>query len=70
MKPEHLKIETLDPTPKGGQHVGIIPRGVKVTHIPTGLFASCSVERSQMRNRDVCLEMIEYGLAEIGVKNV
>ena len=66
MRLENLKIETLAPPNLGGQHVGLISRGVIVTHIPTGLTASCNSERSQMRNKDVAIAMIEWGLAEVG----
>jgi len=67
MNPDHLKIETIDRTPKGGQHCGVLPRGVKATHIPSGLTASCECERSQMRNRNIALSMLEWGMAELGI---
>lgn len=69
MKPEHLKIEAgFHPHEKGGQTVGMPSALVKVTHIPTGLIAQSDCERSQMRNKNVCLAMLEYGLAELGWK--
>lgn len=61
-----LIIETVPAQPKGGQSVGIIPTMVQVTHKPTGLVAQCGSERSQMKNRNIALAMIEYGLAEMG----
>lgn len=61
-----LIIETVPTQSKGGQQVGIIPSRVQVTHKPTGLIASCGTERSQMKNRNIALAMIEYGLAEMG----
>ena len=60
-----FKIEALEKTPLSGQHCGTIPTGVKVTHVPTGLTASCNTERSQMKNRDIAMAMIEYGLTFI-----
>ena len=68
MNAADLKIEPLAPPHRGGQHVGLMPTGVKVTHVPTGLTASCDCERSQMRNKAVATSMIEWGLSEIGVK--
>lgn len=69
MKPEHLKIEAGWHTPNpGGQQVGMPGTIVKATHIPTGLVAQCDCERSQMRNKNICLAMLEYGLAELGWK--
>lgn len=70
MKPEDIKIESIDPRPKGGQHVGVTTAIVRVTHIPTGLVAQCGCERSQMRNRTVALSMLEWGLAELGITDL
>lgn len=69
MKAEHLEIETMPYRPKGGQQCGLIPQGVMITHLPTGISASCGTERSQMKNKTVAISMIEYGLAEIGWKD-
>ena len=69
LNPRNLIIETLRPPNPGGQHTGMMCCGVKVTHAPTGLSATCAAERSQLKNRDVCFAMLEYGLAEIGVKD-
>lgn len=70
MKFEHLRFETcerrfLKPVERRGQSAGVVPVGVLVTHIPTGLFAFCDVHRSQMKNRNTAMAMIEYGLADI-----
>lgn len=61
-----LIIDVVPVQPKGGQQVGIVPSRVQVTHIPTGIVASCGTERSQMKNKLIALAMIEYGLAELG----
>lgn len=60
-----LKIESIDLVPKGGQHSGRIPVGVRVTHIPTGLTASCDSARSQFCNKNIAMGMIEWGLYEL-----
>jgi peptide chain release factor 1 len=69
MNPLNLKIESLDDAKKGGQHVGIGSPGVRVTHIPTGLTASCAVERSQQKNRMVATQMIEWALAVLEISD-
>lgn len=67
MKHEDLRIESYPMRPqKGGQTVGIVETGIRVTHTPTGLVASCGTERSQLRNKRIAMAMIEYGLAEMG----
>lgn len=66
----NLKIELHDPRSakeKGGQHTGSFPKAVKVTHIPTGIFAVCGSERTQHKNKKVAIDMIEYGLVSIGL---
>lgn len=61
----HLKITVRD-LPTGGQGVCVVPSGVTVEHLPTGLKAFCDQGRSQLKNKNIAMSMIEYGLAEIG----
>lgn len=65
MNKSDLKIELYPTTTAGGQQVSIVRAGVKVTHVPTGLVAICEYERSQLRNKNVAVGMIEYGLVTI-----
>lgn len=58
---EELKIEVYSTRP-GGQSVASPPSGIKILHIPSGITASCHAARSQMRNRDIAMDMIETAL--------
>lgn len=60
--PEHLKVEIWPPREKGGQHVGPGPDGVRITHIPSGIYAFVDFGRSQHVNRMVAMDMIEAAL--------
>jgi len=60
--PATLRIEAWPPRQTGGQIVGIGSTGVKVTHLPTGMTATCDFERSQHRNKQLAVAMIEGGL--------
>lgn len=67
MKESDLKIEAGFPGRNpGGQQVGIVTAVVRIEHIPTGIVATCKFERSQSKNKRICIAMIEYGLAELG----
>ncbi len=66
MSENDLKIEAGHPRSSGGQCVGIVSTIVKITHIPTGLSASCGTERSQAKNKDVAMLMIAVGLDKVG----
>ena len=57
-----LQIETWPSHKIGGQNVGIISCGVKIKHLPTGIIAISSAERSQHKNKRVAMEMIRAGL--------
>lgn len=46
----------------GGQHAGTPTMVITVEHVPTGLRASCGMERSQYKNRIVAMEMVQYAL--------
>ena len=69
MNESDLKIESYPVVSPGGQHVSVVRSGVKVTHVPTGLIAISDCERSQLKNKNVAMGMIEYGLAIINYEN-
>jgi protein subunit release factor A len=63
---EFLKVELIDPTPPGGQHVGIISKAIKVTH-ELGISVTCNLGRSQIKNKNIALAAIEYAIIEAGI---
>jgi protein subunit release factor A len=56
--PADVKVEHWPPRQKGGQHVGVSPAGVKVTHLPTGIEAFVDIGRSQFINREIAMDMV------------
>lgn len=62
-----LKIEIIDPEGPGGQKVCPRPMWVRVTDDESGLMAACMSERSQFRNREVALQMIQWGRVALGL---
>jgi protein subunit release factor B len=63
---EFLKVELANPTPPGGQHVGLISTAIKVTH-EIGISVTCNLGRSQIKNKNIALAAIEYALLEAGI---
>ncbi len=63
-----LKVEILRFDQRGGQHVGAEPCDIKVTHLPTGITATVGFSRSQYRNRNVAMRMIESAITDPDLK--
>ncbi|MCK7615472.1 peptide chain release factor H [Roseibium sediminicola] len=59
LKAEDLRVETFRSGGPGGQHQNTTDSGVRIIHLPTGVSAQSTDERSQHRNRQVALDRLE-----------
>ena len=62
--PDDLKIEVFKAGGAGGQSVQKNSTAVRITHVPTGIKASCQNERSLYQNRTIAMGILAARLME------
>ncbi len=68
INPADIKTDTFRASGAGGQHVNKTESGVRFTHIPTGVVAASTQDRSQHRNRVIAMDMLKARLYELELR--
>jgi len=62
------EVETFRSSGPGGQHINKTESAVRLKHVPSGIVVSSQQERSQHRNKVICLQKLRNKVGQLNYR--